>query len=806
MSKYSVGDFEVGDRIIASGNRLGVVSNITKKITITWENGLSAEYTPKQMQAWNYKKFLEDEGGIAPCQDSHNLTSAQELAQDSLQRKGDNCHTRKDDKHHKIELCQHTEDQKLQKNTGNCINKDLAVKMSVKPSESEETPCGKSLKITATTLEQKNCFHLLNLKENDTPQTMKGITDVQNAIATSSYIESSGNYKMELSQTVITSTIKTETNQTIGLKTLNVLPLQNTEKFTDSQKDTSLSLDSYHTTQKPSEDLTQEKFILQEDRQQQQLEEVNEQSGKQSITKPNQQELTGSTQIKCLQQSTYVQELGPASPLPHSCLEDSSLKDSVNPMNGVSQFSNADFQVSKSIQMLKDSPGKKLENNSDRSTVFLPPLPAPHSPQKANGLEVQTSVIASPQSSKPLENYSPNLQPLKMSQDSLPALITQDNQQAHISEAWSEPLTFSGTMRNGLLSEAAILPAPTLESEYCWLRSPGALSSTGKGRPPGQTKQEAELKRLGLLNSCEVLNPVILCQWYEIPETWLDPLESRAATELLEECGRQQEIFSILESQESPYNESFTSTPCVENQPPLTRANAKAGTYIIDQSQSLGIIKDNLGFGFVVDWPNSGQITYNWERDDRLISELAIAPQHLIDKFLEDNHPQLCTKCFQVVDRNYTCDKCSPMQCTQQLNNVHCPSCESSLLTLNNGCGTCGSIPENFLEESKEGVGLKQSSKRRQCKGCLYKYIENKKLKSGVIASYPRVIGHREPSNPHHWRWGFNWEEKIDKEWKGRSFGCVPVGAIALIQSMQNEGVSLEKIIDFIKRAKSKKS
>ncbi|MCV3217574.1 hypothetical protein OGM63_29380 [Plectonema radiosum NIES-515] len=75
------------------------------------------------------------------------------------------------------------------------------------------------------------------------------------------------------------------------------------------------------------------------------------------------------------------------------------------------------------------------------------------------------------------------------------------------------------------------------------------MSSTGKGRPPGQTKQEGELKKLGLLQKNEVLNPAILCQWYEIPETWLDPLESRAATELLENNERQQEIYSILELQ-----------------------------------------------------------------------------------------------------------------------------------------------------------------------------------------------------------------------------------------------------------------
>lgn len=553
MSKYSVGDFEVGvasftvgDRIIASGDRLGRVSSINKKITITWENGLSAEYTPKQMQAWNYKKFLEDEGAIAKC-NSHNLTSAQELAQDFVMQDS---------------------------------NRDLN---SLEPQ-----------RLMNTAQVSLNC----DIPTYTTTETCEKSQIVQN------------------------------TNVAIICTPID---------------------------------------------------------------------------------STLLQ-------LPH---------------------------------------------------------PAPHSPQKANDLEVQTSEIVSPVSSKPLENCNLDSQPLKTSQDLSPAPIIQDSPRVHISEEWSEPLTFSGTMRNGWLSEAATLPAPTLESEYCWLRSPGALSLSGKGRPPGQTKQEAELKKLGLINSCEVLNPAILCQWYEIPDSWLDPLECRAATELLESSAQQQEIFSILESQRSPYNESSISTPClekslfvgnqqdrvfrcVENQP-LARANAQPETYIINQSQTLGKVIDNLGFGFTVNWLSSSDlVTYNWERDDQLIGKLAIAPQALITKFLEEKS-------------GYE------------------------------------KIPENFLEETEQQPEAVQKPKGRQRKGCLYKYIENKKLKSGDIASYPRVIGHRNPDNPTHWRWGFNWEEKIDGEWKGRSIGSVPVGAIALIQSMQNEGVSLEEIIDFIRKAKAKK-
>ncbi|WP_243458312.1 hypothetical protein [Nostoc sp. UIC 10630] len=599
MSKYFIGNFEVGDRIIASGNRLGRVSSVHKKIGITWENGHFGEYTPKQMQAWNYKKLSEEKEAIAPCQDLHNLTSAQELVQDSA---------------------------------------------------------------------SLGCNSDLTLLE---PQRLTNTAQASSNCDTQAY----------------TTTETCEISQDLQNRDLDII----------------------------------------------------------------------CTPIE----SIYLQ----------------------------------------------------------------PPLPALHSPQKGNGLEVQTSVIASPPSSKPSENYSPNSQPLKTSQDSLPAPITQDNQQAHISEAWSEPLTSSGTMRNGLLSEAAILPAPTLESEYCWLRSPGALSSTGKGRPPGQTKQEAELKRLGLLNSCEVLNPAILCQWYEIPETWLDPLESRAATELLEECGRQQEIFSILESQRSPLTESSTSTPYVENQPPLTRANAKAGTYIIDNSESLGIIKQNLGFGFVVDWFSS-EFTYNWERDDQVIAELAIASQSLIDRFfsqretlkaIEDKSNIECTQQLQIgvrvcITKTRTQNLSQWVGKTATVTGINGETIsvaagdgrEKKHLTLKKGWYEV--IPENFLEETERSEEAVQKPKGRQCKGCLYKYIENKKLKNGSIVSYPRVIGHRQPDNPTHWRWGFNWEEKIDGEWKGRSIGSIPVGAIALIQSMQKEGVSLEEIIGFIRRAKSKKS
>ncbi|MEA5507976.1 hypothetical protein VB735_33820 [Halotia wernerae UHCC 0503] len=279
-------------------------------------------------------------------------------------------------------------------------------------------------------------------------------------------------------------------------------------------------------------------------------------------------------------------------------------------------------------------------------------------------------------------------------------------------------MTNSGTMRNGLLSEVATLPAPTLESEYCWLPSPGALSSTGKGRPPGQTKQEAQLKKLGAIATGQVVNPEFLESAYNLPLGWTDPQESRSALELLAEM-------------ESP---AIAAPP--------------SETPLIGESQPL----------------------------DSAVSPTLISCPACLEKSLHLGKPQ---------------DRVS--------------RCQQELLTLNNRCGVCGWIPKKFLEETKQATFATEKPKARQRKGCLYKYIENKKLKSGVIASYPRVIGHREPSNPHHWRWGFNWEEKVDGDWKGRSIGSVPVGAVPMIQSMQREGASLEEIIGFIKRAKAKK-
>lgn len=108
-------------------------------------------------------------------------------------------------------------------------------------------------------------------------------------------------------------------------------------------------------------------------------------------------------------------------------------------------------------------------------------------------------------------------------------------------------------------------------------------------------------------------------------------------------------------------------------------------------------------------------------------------------------------------------------------------------------------IPEKFLESDL-------NSQQIRSQGCLYQYLEKKKLLDGSIAFYPRVIGERDPDDPRLWRWGFNWDEIVGGIWKGRSIGSIPYGAVTMIRTLQKQGATREDIIAFIKKAKSKKT
>ncbi|OBQ39808.1 MAG: hypothetical protein AN485_05560 [Anabaena sp. MDT14b] len=369
---------------------------------------------------------------------------------------------------------------------------------------------------------------------------------------------------------------------------------------------------------------------------------------------------------------------------------------------------------------------------SEELTLLQLQHPVSPSPSTVNDWEQGMNETVSPQCWKLLPESSPNSSVSKTLPDYLPAPTTQDNHQGHILEVRSQPLTATGTMRNGFVYVQDTLPPPSLENDYFWLESPGALSSTGQSRPPGQTKLEAQLKKLGLLPKGEVLNPVILSEWYDIPPSWLDPWESRPATALLESKDRQQEIFLIPELPPSELIEFNT-------------LQLSPGSITTEK-----FLEEN------VDTEELGKETLTTEKflEKNLDTEELSKETLTTEKFLEKN-----------LD-------------TEELG-------KETLTT------------EKFLEKNL-------NTEITHACGCLYQYLENKKLKNGSIVSYPRVEGERDKHNYLHWRWGYNWKEKIDGQWKNRSLG-VATKIVTAVANMIHNGNNVQNIREFITLSKNSK-
>lgn len=255
---------------------------------------------------------------------------------------------------------------------------------------------------------------------------------------------------------------------------------------------------------------------------------------------------------KNLSNLTSVVELG-ASPSLEFKQEDLNSKGFVSATNTVEISSRNDSQEYQFTQKLTPY------QNSQISISSQLPLPANPSQSRENAKGQRMKETVSPESSRRSQQLNPGTSVLKTSPESSTVQPPQEVTNPTLDFS-SRQFPKSGTMRNGSLSEVAILPLPLIGKDYCWLPAPTALSHVN-GRPPGISKLESFLLRKGLLNKGEVLNPAILAQWFKIPKNWLDPLELRAAMELLDEDARQQEIFSVLPSQRSPSEESSILNP-----------------------------------------------------------------------------------------------------------------------------------------------------------------------------------------------------------------------------------------------------
>ena len=267
-------------------------------------------------------------------------------------------------------------------------------------------------------------------------------------------------------------------------------------------------------------------------------------------------------------------------------------------------------------------------------------------------------------------------------------------------------------------------------------------------------------------------SPVILSEWYDIPPSWLDPLESRPATALLENKDRQQEIFLIPELPPSELIEFNT-------------LQLLPGSITTEK-----FLEENL------DTEELGKETLTTEKflEKNLDTEEAGKETLTTEKFLEKNldteeagKETLTTEKF--LEKNLNTEELGKETLTTE------KFLEKNLNTEELGKETL--TTEKFLEKNLD------TEITHAC-GCLYQYLENKKLKNGSIVSYPRVEGERDKHNYLHWRWGYNWKEKIDGQWKNRSLG-VATKIVTAVANMIYNGNSVQNIREFITLSKNSK-
>jgi hypothetical protein len=525
---------------------------------------------------------------------------------------------------------------------------------------------------------------------------------------------------------------------------------------------------------------------------------------------------------------TSAQELGQDSPLRQQSREDSNLLELPKPMNTAQTSSVSASPMSATTAMCELSLLETSETNGEKLTSSQLRRRASRSVSKASARGKQTSATVSPPSKEQLNQSDQNSSVLKMSQDSLTVLSVLDGQHSIFSTSYAR-LSDSAMMLNGSVLAQECLEAPLLEKDSSWLESPGALSN-GNGRPPGQTKQEAQLKKLKVLAPGQVVNPEFLESAYSLPLGWTDPQENKSASELLaktEQFAIAAQPSEMLLTGELPpldFAASSILIPYVENQQLQLKA--------ITLHQPWAYLVGRYKWFETRSWSTNyrGKIAIHaakYQKDtdywcsllkdllppvEELIFGAVVALADLTDcifmteEFInQQSETELRCGLWEVgryawkLDENIQIlNEPIPAKGKQGLWNIELP------FTLVQPVATMSSQSpiDRFLEETKP---LAASQKTKQPKGCLYKYLESKKLKDGTTVNYPRIDGERNSENRSHWRWGFNWELRINGKWKGRSIGSIPVEIILDIKLMQIDGASLEEIISFIKLSKTKK-
>jgi hypothetical protein len=283
--------------------------------------------------------------------------------------------------------------------------------------------------------------------------------------------------------------------------------------------------------------------------------------------------------------SICAAELEPASPMPESNCGNDRPTISANGTATAEKFSSLD-----SPESIESTTSRSATSNSaaEYSSSLLARL-APHSQLMETDSEPMTPETFSPTCSEESENSSLTLQLSKTSQDCLVAPIPPATNPEPTSDSCSIPYPRAGTMQNGLLSAAPILPAPGIESESLLLRSPGGLSGSPGVRPPGKSRLETQLQELGLIHNSEVVAPEFLEAGYHLPIGFTNLAENRSAMEL-SQAQAQQSL--IAHKSELPAEMETTAIEEKPSEMPLT------GDLLLSDSSELSIsvtLPPNIG-------------------------------------------------------------------------------------------------------------------------------------------------------------------------------------------------------------------
>ena len=360
------------------------------------------------------------------------------------------------------------------------------------------------------------------------------------------------------------------------------------------------------------------------------------------------------------------------------------------------QSSNTDFLVSPSIATLKTT-----APNQENLTSIQSVSPAPEPQLQATELDSTTQ--NQDFGLKPwgaLQTDNQTLQSSKIPQD----LSTEDYEQCLEDSEWQ---TIAGTIRKSYQLRNS--EVHTKEKDFSLLPTPTTYAKGSTGcRPAGQTRLEQRLRTF--IMSGDKLNSAVPGWMMGFPVGWAEKVLMDGGEAISIQLPFTQEYATTSTSAENV----TTSTP--DQFAPSKQRSQLSGSVTSPRTpvqsdikllstqeiiETLSISEDELDEfwnnepalfkGFKIQW--LGATIQKWRVEpNTLLKDRLPQSESIPEKFLEDK-------------------KQSPSIEPLSLSSVQ-----------------SNTTPKNFLEESTADTKQLPSRKRRQCKGCLYKYLENKKL------------------------------------------------------------------------------